>query len=890
MSCRSTSGGSVSTSLARMVSGLDDKDIQHLFHALKREGEGQPAPSELALTEWRERQQHMLERAARMSEKRKDALRNKLFRSRAEPVPDGSMFYAWSRIEARARQEAVIRSITDAVDLDPPGSQADQYELGEDGRPLNVMYASYGSNLHRDRFMTYIQGGTPPGGRRHYPGCTDTTEPEFDIPIRYEGGYRTHFALTSSVWRGGIAFLDKTDDDPHASALGRAYKLSIDQFDEVVHFENGGFVAKTATKVPLDEVLTTGRAVTGPGSYETMLHIGDYKGMPVITFTAPFSAHEALSHSGTLTRNAVRLPVRTNKPSPAYCRMIGSGLQETFGIDEVQAADLLRGMPGGDRYSRAELVKVLREPAPAAPANPDKKVGYTPVTSPTFSGSGTWAQNNEGGSPSYMKPDDLKSWIANYHAQTPDEDRPPRRTARNRKPKKDDADTRLGRATPNKDGEYLPGVRTYATITEQEESVDWWNRTVRRAKDELDEAKKQATFWAERDADGLAAKDAAAALTRAEAVYAETRKKRDAAKAQTPANYFPPADTYFKGQWETMANRARTEATSIRMRLDAETAKDPDSAKVASLTRDLRAAEARQFEATAKSAKASQGAYGSSGQFASASDSGSNGTGGGAAPSGNTSSGGTQSARAPRSKGSLPAELTRRPTGEFYAGVKTYTSLTEQAAGISKWRRAAWDAEALVRHYTGSRDYAQERLKRHPDTHAERELARAMKHLDLATARRDEVRAKLEQASAQTPSATREEWNYRLRRLRADRDRAAQNVKIGQAHLDSMGARSGNEHYLHGARSWLDRDKDNLAELERRIAEATAARDAIPTAKQKASTARAEAKAPADAPTADKPAKKNTRRGTRGSKKKSSAKPGTKPTQSADTPTGKATA
>ena len=370
----------MSTSLARSLSGLSDKEIQVLFHALKREADGISGPSELDLAAWRDRQQQLLAGMTRMTDKKKEALSRKLFSSRGEPVPDGATFYAWSRIEARARQEIAIRSIPNAIDLDPPGSHADEYEIGEDGRPTRVWYASYGSNLNQARFLTYIEGGQPPGSKRWYKGCDDPTLPEGDIPIRYAGS-RPHFALTSSVWRGGIAFIDAQKGET-ATGLGRAYNISISQFDGVVAQENGGD-PKGATPVPLDEVLTTGRSVTGDGAYETMLHIGDYQGAPVITFTAPFSTRDAMVREGSIQRGKVRIPVRTNKPSASYVRMIGSGLGETFGMDEVAQADYIRGCPGGDRWSRKDLVKVLRGETTDQPVeNPAASTaGYTPLSS-----------------------------------------------------------------------------------------------------------------------------------------------------------------------------------------------------------------------------------------------------------------------------------------------------------------------------------------------------------------------------------------------------------------------------------------------------------------------------------------------------------------------------
>jgi hypothetical protein len=373
MSCHSTSGGIVSTSLARAVTDLSEKEVQHIFHALKREAQGMASPSEMDVLEWRARQYDLLSRMKRMSDTRRDKLRDRLFRSRSESVPDGPTFHAWRTIEARARQEKALREVSTAVDLAPPGSQAHLYDLGEDGRPKRVWYASYGSNLHRDRFMNYIEGGSPEGSTRVYAGCADKTPPEGDIPIRFAGA-RPHFALTSRVWRGGIAFIDAQKGES-AQGLGRAYDVSISQFDDVVAQENG-LDAKYSSPVPLKEALTEGRSVIGNGSYETILHIGDYEGAPVLTFTAPFNTREALTKSGHILRTPVgqttpiRMPVMTNKPSAAYLRMIGGGLQETFGMDEIAQADYLRGCPGGDRWTRQQMVRILRGEEPDPPREP----------------------------------------------------------------------------------------------------------------------------------------------------------------------------------------------------------------------------------------------------------------------------------------------------------------------------------------------------------------------------------------------------------------------------------------------------------------------------------------------------------------------------------------
>lgn len=558
MSCRTTSGGSVSTSLAKAVTGLEEKEIQHLFHALKREGDGMAQPSEIELHEWRSRQYDMLSRMRRMSDKRRDSLHKRLFRSRSEPVPDGATFYAWSRIEARARQEAALQSINTAVDLEPPGSQAHLYDLGEDGRPKRVWYASYGSNLHSDRFMNYIEGGQPEGSRRTYEGCDDKTPPRSDIPIRFAGA-RPHFALTSRVWGGGIAFIDAQKGET-AQGLGRAYDISIDQFDQVVSMENGGS-AKWARRLDLDEVLATGRSVLGTGSYETLLHIGDYQGAPVLTFTAPFSTKDATTRKGYITRKPaagtdqrpIRMPVMTNKPSAAYLRMIGGGLKETFGMDEVQQADYLRGCPGGDRWTRQQMVRILRGETPDPPTAPgpdnaakgnQKKRGSGSKKDDHPKGNGRKRGKKEEVAPavafSHSNADDDQLAIR-YPKRAVDPDPAPRRTQRTRSDSP---------ASPEPARPYgIPNVLTYPSVEHQQDGLRRWRGMVGHARASVQFCEKrlndyERTVAHRGSSDGAtvsrsrAVERAEADLERAREALALTQARYEEAKAQQPARYY----------------------------------------------------------------------------------------------------------------------------------------------------------------------------------------------------------------------------------------------------------------------------------------------------------------------------------------------------------------
>ena len=52
-----------------------------------------------------------------------------------------------------------------------------------------VWYASYGSNINKDRFLCYIKGGQPMGSTKIERGCKDQTLPideqAFIIPISF---------------------------------------------------------------------------------------------------------------------------------------------------------------------------------------------------------------------------------------------------------------------------------------------------------------------------------------------------------------------------------------------------------------------------------------------------------------------------------------------------------------------------------------------------------------------------------------------------------------------------------------------------------------------------------------------------------------------------------
>ena len=98
-----------------------------------------------------------------------------------------------------------------------------------------VWYVSYGSNMLKERFMCYIEGGSFEESR-YRQACSDTTLPlavkTFEIP------YDMYFGNTSGSWQDcGVSFLDVSK---RGKAFGVAYLITKDQFRHVCAEENGG--------------------------------------------------------------------------------------------------------------------------------------------------------------------------------------------------------------------------------------------------------------------------------------------------------------------------------------------------------------------------------------------------------------------------------------------------------------------------------------------------------------------------------------------------------------------------------------------------------------------------------------------------------------------------
>lgn len=178
-------------------------------------------------------------------------------------------------------------------------------------RSGEVWYVSYGSNMSSARLACYLEGGCPPGGRRHHPGARDPRPPRHSAAVALPGS--VYFAGESTQWGGGMAFYDHETPGP---AAARAYLVTAQQFADIAAQEMSRIPDPND---PIEEIILGGldpdlggRHHVGPGHYETLVEVGRISGAPMLTFTAP----HGIDH------------VEHNPPSPAYLAMLAEGLNE----------------------------------------------------------------------------------------------------------------------------------------------------------------------------------------------------------------------------------------------------------------------------------------------------------------------------------------------------------------------------------------------------------------------------------------------------------------------------------------------------------------------------------------------------------------------------------
>jgi hypothetical protein len=200
-----------------------------------------------------------------------------------------------------------------------------------------VWYVAYGSNMCAARLRCYLAGGTPPGGARTYPGARDPSPPAAQAGVRVPG--RVYFALESLVWSGGTAFYDP---EARGTTPARAYLLTSGQLADLAAQEMHRLPGPVLDWGP---AVRDGRVRLGSGRYETLVHVGRRGGVPMLTFTAPWSLDE-VAHTA---------------PSAGYLTMLGLGLAEAHGWSADRSGRYLAGLDGArGAWTAAQVTALLR--------------------------------------------------------------------------------------------------------------------------------------------------------------------------------------------------------------------------------------------------------------------------------------------------------------------------------------------------------------------------------------------------------------------------------------------------------------------------------------------------------------------------------------------------
>lgn len=196
--------------------------------------------------------------------------------------------------------------------------------------PEPLWYAAYGSNLSRARLQHYLTGGRPPGSRRDYPGCRDSSPPASIRTVSLTGTLR--FGGESGAWGGGMAFFV-----PGASGVvhARAYLLQ--------HAQLGDLVAQEARRPVGGPWALSPSGPTRHGLsevYDVVLDLGLLDGHRLVTLT-------------TTGRHA------PNPPAPAYVRTMLDGLADGFGLDLDARVAYLASADGMAPRWTADRLRVL---------------------------------------------------------------------------------------------------------------------------------------------------------------------------------------------------------------------------------------------------------------------------------------------------------------------------------------------------------------------------------------------------------------------------------------------------------------------------------------------------------------------------------------------------
>ncbi len=176
-----------------------------------------------------------------------------------------------------------------------------------------IWYACYGSNLSAERFGVYIRGGSLQidGHTVTEKGCRDNRPPSASEIFRIP--YRLIFAGHFAKWeQKSAAFLDLSHRENNMKTVSRMYRITREQFMDVVCQENGGI---QPADFDMDELRRNGTVDLYPDlPYGRLVYIEEKEGIPVLSFTC---TEKWFGEKGDI-----------GMPSEPYLEVIRSGLQQ----------------------------------------------------------------------------------------------------------------------------------------------------------------------------------------------------------------------------------------------------------------------------------------------------------------------------------------------------------------------------------------------------------------------------------------------------------------------------------------------------------------------------------------------------------------------------------
>jgi hypothetical protein len=205
-----------------------------------------------------------------------------------------------------------------------------------------VWYASYGSNLLKERFMCYIRGGRPEGTTKNYRGCSDTALPTNDKQINIP--HELYFSKQSAIWENkGVAFIRSTRDD-RKMTMGRMYLINIQQFVEIVRQENALEPNDDSINIDIRSTIANGGSIITGNWYSRIIYLGTENEYPILSFTGSWSDHE-------------RVP---NAPGLRYLSVISKGIKQTYNKTDHEIIDYLLNSEGiTGRITRETLADLV---------------------------------------------------------------------------------------------------------------------------------------------------------------------------------------------------------------------------------------------------------------------------------------------------------------------------------------------------------------------------------------------------------------------------------------------------------------------------------------------------------------------------------------------------